>query len=121
MQPSELERYRQRLLDTRTRLTIETERLSQNLREKVVAAGDLSNIPDHNADRDTEGLDAEIAIERNERAILAQVESALGRIQAGTFGQCEDCGREISPERLEVIPYTPYCVDCSRRQEAESY
>jgi RNA polymerase-binding protein DksA len=118
MQPRETERYKQRLLDTRTRLSIETERMSQNLREKAVVAGDLSNLPDHNADRDTEGLDAEIAVERNERNLLVQVEAALGRIEAGTFGRCEDCGQEIARERLEVIPYTPYCVDCSRRQEA---
>lgn len=119
MEVSELERYKQRLLDTRTRLAIETERMSQNLREKAVSAGDLSNVPAHNADRDTEGMDAEILVERNEREILEQVEAALVRIQEGTFGECEDCGREISGERLEVIPYTPYCVDCSRAHEME--
>lgn len=43
---------------------------------------------------------------------LAQVESALGKIQNGTYGQCEKCGRLIPPERLEVLPYTSFCLPC---------
>jgi DnaK suppressor protein len=119
MQPHELERYKQRLLDSRVRLSIETEQVTQNLRERIVAAGDLSNLPVHNADHDTEGLDVEIAVEKNERDLLRQVDAALRRVEAGTFGACEDCGQEIARARLEVIPYTPYCVACSRQHEAE--
>ena len=119
MHPRELEQYKQQLLDTRARLSVETERMSQNLREWVVAAGDLSNLPGHNADHDTEGLDAEIAVERNGRDLLHQVGAALVRVQEGTFGACEDCGQPIAPERLEVLPHTPCCIECSRKREAE--
>lgn len=117
MQPHELERYKQRLLDSRTRLSIETERMSQNLRERIMAAGDLSNLPGHSADRDTEGFEAEIAVEQNGRDLLHQVGAALKRVHAGTYGACEDCGQAIAQERLEVLPHTPCCVHCSRRRE----
>lgn len=119
MHAHELERYKQRLLETHLRLSIETERMTQNLRERIVAAGDLSNLPGHNADRDTEGLEAEIAIGQNGRQMLDQVHAALGRVEAGTYGVCEDCGQPIAAERLEVLPYTPCCVGCSRQREAE--
>ena len=119
MHPHDLERYKQRLLDTRTRLSIETERLARNLRERIIAAGDLSNLPGHNADRDTEGLEAEIAVGNNGRDLLDQVEGALLRVQEGTYGICEDCGEPIAPERLEVLPFTPCCVQCSRQREQQ--
>jgi RNA polymerase-binding transcription factor DksA len=54
----------------------------------------------------------------NERLILGQVAEALKRIDAGTYGRCTLCGRDIAPERLQALPYTPYCVDCARRAEA---
>jgi RNA polymerase-binding protein DksA len=119
MRQQELERFKQRLLDERTRLTVETDRMTQNIREIAAAPGDLSNVPAHNADRDTERLDAEVAVEQNERDILAQVEAALERIEAGTFGSCEQCGREIGRERLELMPHTAYCVHCAEKRESE--
>jgi len=43
---------------------------------------------------------------------LAAVRSALQRVQKGTYGTCEACGRTIPPERLEFIPEAAFCVDC---------
>jgi DnaK suppressor protein len=43
---------------------------------------------------------------------LAQIESALGRIEAGTFGRCQSCGKPIAPERLEALPWAEDCIDC---------
>jgi RNA polymerase-binding transcription factor DksA len=45
---------------------------------------------------------------------LAQVEDALARLDAGTFGMCTRCGNPIAPERLEAIPWAPLCIDCQR-------
>lgn len=49
-------------------------------------------------------------------AYLAQVEEALKRIQAGTFGVCRACGKPIPKERMEAVPTTTICVPC---KEAE--
>ncbi len=120
MKRAEIERYKQRLLDERSRLTVETDRVEENLREESAAPGDLSNVPAHNADRDTEGFDAEVGISENERRILAQVEDALERIENGTFGKCAECGREIRRERLNLMPFTPHCIHCAEKQQSQT-
>ncbi len=39
--------------------------------------------------------------------------AALGRIELGTYGKCVSCGAEISEERLDLLPQTPFCKDCA--------
>jgi len=51
------------------------------------------------------------------RTRLRQIEEALAKVEAGTYGICEDCGREIDIARLEAIPYTPLCMRCAERRE----
>lgn len=41
------------------------------------------------------------------------INSALTRIEQGTFGTCVNCGAEISPARLKAVPSTPTCIGCS--------
>lgn len=45
---------------------------------------------------------------------LAAVRHALARLDAGTYGTCEECGNPISEERLEFRPISAQCVDCKR-------
>jgi DnaK suppressor protein len=52
--------------------------------------------------------------------VLTQVREALQRIENGTYGRCIDCGRQIEPQRLTAIPWTPYCIDDQRRHDAET-
>lgn len=47
------------------------------------------------------------------QAELRQVDEALMRMDAGTYGICAHCGRPIPPERLEVRPFAEYCVACA--------
>jgi RNA polymerase-binding protein DksA len=49
------------------------------------------------------------------KAQLANVDQALGKIQAGTYGTCEDCGKEIPTARLEARPESVRCVDCKTK------
>ncbi len=44
---------------------------------------------------------------------LAQVEKALHKLDLGTYGTCERCGKPISPARLEAQPATALCIDCA--------
>jgi len=46
-----------------------------------------------------------------------QIDDALHRLRDGTYGSCEDCGREISPERLKAMPFARRCVECQRTVE----
>lgn len=52
------------------------------------------------------------------REALTEIDDALGRIDAGTYGVCESCGAAVPVERLEVIPETRYCVRCAGRQKS---
>jgi len=49
---------------------------------------------------------------------LGEIEKALQRIDAGTYGQCNNCGKFILPERLEALPYAELCIDCQRLEAA---
>ena len=48
---------------------------------------------------------------------LDQIETALQRIDDGSFGLCASCGEQISEARLEVLPYTPFCMECQQKRE----
>ena len=86
--------------------------------DEVVAASRSSNADD---EHDPEG--ATIAFERQQvvalldqaRRRLADVEAALARREAGTYGICETCGRPIAPERLAARPAARDCIDCAGR------
>ncbi len=50
---------------------------------------------------------------------MTEVANALERIDAGTYGVCENCNKKIPEGRLEVVPYTRYCVTCAEKLAAE--
>ena len=58
-----------------------------------------------------------VALLRHEKHLLEQVERALERLSAGTYGLCEGCGASIPLARLEAIPYASLCLDCQQRLE----
>jgi DnaK suppressor protein len=51
------------------------------------------------------------------RETLLKIDAALRKIDEGTYGKCEDCGEDISVERLKVLPFAIYCVDCQEKRE----
>lgn len=67
----------------------------------------------------TDVFEAELAagLGRSVRAHLDDVEAALARIDAGVYARCEDCGAEISAERLRALPRARRCIPCQMRAE----
>lgn len=51
------------------------------------------------------------------RAEIKEIDAALGRIDDGDFGLCEDCDEDIPVQRLRALPYTRLCVDCASERE----
>jgi RNA polymerase-binding transcription factor DksA len=51
------------------------------------------------------------------RSALAEVDAALGRMQIGEYGICQDCGADIALARLEIVPMTALCMPCQRQSE----
>jgi DnaK suppressor protein len=61
--------------------------------------------------------ETEFAMNEHETAELGDIEAALERIEAGTYGQCTDCGVIIPPARLSAYPTAKRCVDCQTLAE----
>ena len=59
-----------------------------------------------------------LRIRDRERKLIEKIKEALERIDNGTFGMCEICGKEIGEERLKARPVTTRCIDCKKKQEA---
>ena len=122
MKTEELEAFRHTLETLRSRLRGDLDQMTDEaLRRNITnGSGNLSNVPLHMADVGTENYDQEFTLEliENEQETLDQIQSALGRIDAGTFGRCEECKGPIAKPRLQAIPYTAYCIECARKLES---
>ncbi|HNU72934.1 MAG TPA: TraR/DksA C4-type zinc finger protein [Thermodesulfobacteriota bacterium] len=58
-------------------------------------------------------------LDNQEERELQDINSALGKIEIGTYGICEYCGEEIAPERLEALPWARYCIEDAEKLERE--
>jgi len=54
-----------------------------------------------------------------ESRALAEIDHALRRLEEGTYGVCEECGRRIPAARLRAVPFASLCVACKERDERE--
>lgn len=61
--------------------------------------------------------DAGLAIADIRREEISNLEEALRRLEMGTYGVCEGCGEQIDTQRLRLVPYTAYCLECQKRRE----
>jgi DnaK suppressor protein len=60
-----------------------------------------------------------LRIRDRERKLIGKIKEALARIDDGSFGICEECGADISEERLKARPVTTLCIDCKTKAEEE--
>ncbi|WP_054958285.1 TraR/DksA C4-type zinc finger protein [Paenibacillus dakarensis] len=87
------------------------------------STGELSSADNHPADVGTETYERgrDQAIDETLNTELEQIDNALERIKNGTYGTCEECGKEIPYERLEALPFTSYCIDHASDQSISDY
>ena len=83
--------------------------------EKAAPPDELSHVPTHAADRDSESLDRDIAVQANREQMLEAIEDALVRIDDGSYGRCEECQGDIGKTRLDVLPFASRCVECEKK------
>ena len=62
----------------------------------------------------TLGREIDYTLGEHSQAVLGEIDAALARIEAGTYGACTRCGSEISVGRLEAHPWASLCIDCAR-------
>jgi DnaK suppressor protein len=110
----DVEKYRQRLQamerDLVRKLGRDVAASRQQPIEEQRDAGDQSMVG--------ELRDEYLALAQSEADTLAQVRAALARIEQGTFGHCLVDGEPIEEQRLNAVPWTPYCV--KHQEEAEA-
>lgn len=61
--------------------------------------------------------DTGLAVADIRMELLTQMDGAQVKLENGSYGICEDCGREVDEARLQVAPYAPCCVACQQRRE----
>lgn len=104
--PSQVEHYRRILIARRNELADETARAES-------AVGDQSELAQADTgDRATADITKEGLLQEAGRdsETLVQIEAALDHIEKGTYGICDDCGREIPKARLDAVPWALLCV-----------
>jgi len=113
----ELDTRRRELLDLRERML----GAARDIVEGDTDDGELSSAAgdQHLADHASEMLDREVdeTLEDNAEDIVREIDAALERIDAGTYGVCMNCGTQITEERLDAVPYAVLCVPCKREEE----
>jgi len=121
MRKDELKRFR-KLLETRRQVLLgDVDNLSREAlhRNRQEAAGDVSSMPTHMADLGTDNFEQEFTLNliQTEQETLGDIEDALVKIDGGTYGQCETCGKAIAKTRLKALPHARLCMACKREEE----
>lgn len=111
---------RSRLLKQKEELLGIQRTLNEGLREAMRdSISELSMYDNEPADIGSELFEREkdFALEDNVRTGIIEIDSALKRIQDGTYGTCASCGKPIPRERLEAAPEATQCIECKNNEE----
>ncbi|WP_189228260.1 TraR/DksA family transcriptional regulator [Streptomyces flaveolus] len=115
--PAEVEEARGELQSEADRLRTEIDQSERSLQGLMRDSGDGAG--DDEADTGTKNItrEHELALAANAREMLTQTERALERLDAGTYGLCENCGNPIGKARMQAFPRATLCVECKQKQE----
>jgi RNA polymerase-binding transcription factor DksA len=115
---------RKRLEQERERLQslLSTVELTTDDGSQADALAELSVADQHPADFGTETFEREkdVSIRTQVEAELSDVDRAVKRVEDGTYGVCEACGKSIGAERLRAVPWARFCVKDQARHERET-
>ena len=111
-----LEPLRLRLLERRHALVRSTQRGAR----EIEALKSAERLPELEEGAQTASAEYVLTqLNDGQRREVAQIDAALSRIDAGTYGECIDCGDDIPIERLKAVPFALRDADCESRREAE--
>lgn len=101
--------------EARQILEAERERIRLSLSEEIYYPRVAHGAQTAAATEVTESQRGQQLREREEQH-LTHIEAAIKRIDAGTFGRCQNCGKAIAPERLEALPWAQDCIECHAKK-----
>lgn len=102
---TELEKLREELLGR-------IERTHKHIHEREEVS---ANFSEQSVERSNDEVIMQLDAEGREE--LRLIEDALERIEAGEYGECQECGKDVAPARLEAIPYASLCISCASDEE----
>jgi DnaK suppressor protein len=112
MNPMQLEYFRQKLLAWREELVEESRKTVEHLRRDVNFEPDLTD----RAAREME-TSSELRTRDRYRKLMERIEAAIRRIEAGTYGYCDDTGDPIGLRRLQARPVATLCIEAQEKHE----
>lgn len=119
MNKNKIEYYKEKLINEKNN-TLETLELMEKHHNKHASikeyTEELSAYDNHPADLGTEMFMVEMQgnLENHERYRITEIDRALDKIEDGTYGSCNLCGKEIPEERLEILPEANICMECAK-------
>ena len=111
MKKQDLDKLKKRLLDERDKI-IQAKNNKAGQEISNTQSGDEADM----ASAEME-LDAMYQGDQRGHNMLQDIQDALQKIEDGTYGECENCGEDISIARLEANPMAKLCVDCKSEEE----
>ena len=113
-----MDAFRDRLLTKRAQLLGELNDMEQSALRSG-GSGSLSNTPQHIAEQGSDSYDQSLALNlaAADRALIREIDAALGRIEDKSYGYCERTGEPISEARLEELPWTRLSVKAAQELE----
>lgn len=110
---------KQALTDERERLLLEILEYEKEGQETLSDVSGENNYRDHMADQGsaTFARELDMTLEGNAKESLEAIDAALERIEAGEYGVCKRCQKEILVERLQAIPAAELCITCKEWEE----
>lgn len=112
MNARQREYFRRKLLEWRDELIRESTQTLQHLQQDSLQEADLADRASVESERSLE-----LRTRDRERKLIAKIDEALGRIQDGSYGFCEETGEPISPSRLDARPIATLTIEAQERHE----
>jgi len=109
----EIKRFRHKLLEEKRRIVKglqEQKREEERLGEDWMEPKDLEDWANISLSEDLK-----LKLADRDISLLRDIDRALKRLDRGEYGTCIRCGKEIEVERLEILPWTPYCAECAKK------
>lgn len=116
--PEQLAKMHEFLLEKRATLMNHVERLAQDAAESTEST-ENSKSPLSSAENASDTYEQDFAFMsmESEEHLLRKVDRALARMRENCYGECEECGKTISPDRLEALPWATLCIKCQELEE----
>ena len=107
-------KFRQILLDMKQDVSQRIDAIDRDIRHEGMTADWSEQASERENDEVLESLG------NSSEQELQMIKYALKRIEDGNYFHCDECGAEIPEARLELLPFTAYCVDCAEKTEGQA-